>query len=266
MALTIIGTIAVAYIAILLTLTLAQGSFIYPAPRGPGADVPGFAEITYRTADGLDLLAGYKPAREGKPTVVYFHGNGADWQSSVVATDRLTPHGYGVLAAEYRGYRGNPGTPSERGLYEDGRAAVGWLRERGVDPEEIVLIGNSIGSGVATQLATEMQPRALVLISPFTSLPQVAGEKLWWLPVRLLLRDQYDNRSKLPGVDAPVLLLHGDADTLIPHHHSQSLAEARPDARLVIFPNAGHDLAWHDTAEREVLAFLEDIDAQSRNR
>lgn len=220
--------------------------------------MPGFEEVVYRTDDGLDLMAGYMPAGESMPTVVYFHGNGADWQSSVVATDRLTPAGYGVLAAEYRGYRGNPGSPSEEGLYVDGRAALAWLKERGVADQDIVLIGNSIGGGVATQLATEIEPRALVLISPFASLPQVASEKLWWLPVKRLLRDRYDNAAKIGGIEAPVLLLHGDADDLIHHRHSQKLAEAQPAATLRIFPGAGHDLAWHDDAEREVLAFLEE--------
>ncbi len=256
---TFLGSVAVAYIAILLTLTLAQRYFIYPAPKGEGRDVPGFEEVVYRTADGLELAAGYRPASDGMPTITYFHGNGADWQSSVVATDRLTPEGYGVFAAEYRGYRGNPGDPSEDGLYADGRAALDWLAERDIAESDIVLIGNSIGSGVATQLATEIKPRALVLISPFASLTQVASEKLWWLPVRALLRDRFDNDAKIANVNAPILLLHGDADTLIAYKHSRQLAKSNPTARLKIFPGVGHDLAWHDSAEREVLAFLEEL-------
>ena len=259
---TALSTIAIAYIAMLVTLTLAQRYFIYPAPRGEGFVPPGFEEIAYGTADGLELSAGYKRAVGGMPTILYFHGNGADWQSSVVATDRLTPAGYGVLAAEYRGYRGNPGRPSEDGLYEDGRAALGWLEQRGVEPNDVVLVGNSIGGGVATQLATEIDPRALVLISPFASLPQVASEKLWWLPVRLLLRDTYDNEAKLAALRVPILILHGDADDLIPDHHARQLAAANPAARLAIYPGVGHDLAWHDAAERKVLEFLESIDAE----
>jgi hypothetical protein len=254
---------AIAYIATLLILAVGQRYFIYPAPKGEGRDVPGFEDVLYRTSDGLELMAGYRAATDGKPTIVYFHGNGADWQSSVVATDRLTPAGYGVLAAEYRGYRGNPGSPSEEGLYADGRAALAWLNARGVAASDIVLIGNSIGSGVAKQMATEVDARAVVLISPFASLPQVASENLWWLPARMLVRDQYDNLAKVTQVNAPILLLHGDADDLIPHHHSQQLARANPAAELVIFAGAGHDLAWHDEAEQTVLQFLEELDAQN---
>lgn len=254
--------LATAYIAVLLILALGQRQFLYPAPQGEGREVPGFSEVVYETADGLQLMAGYRPAADGKPTIVYFHGNGADWQSSVVATDRLTPAGYGVFAAEYRGYRGNPGSPSEEGLYADGRAVLDWLEMRGVVQDDIVLIGNSIGSGVATQLATEISPRALILISPFASLPQVAGEKLWWLPARMLVRDIYDNEAKVSDITAPILLLHGDKDTLIPAHHSEQLVAANPASELVIFAGAGHDLAWQDDAEETVLQFLEGLDAQ----
>ena len=140
LAIKFLSIAAVAYVAALLILAIGQRYFIYPAPKGEGRDVPGFEEILYRTSDGLDLKAGYRAAVNGMPTIVYFHGNGADWQSSVVATDRLTPAGYGVLAAEYRGYRGNPGSPSEEGLYADGRAAIAWLSARGVANGDIVLI------------------------------------------------------------------------------------------------------------------------------
>lgn len=261
---TLLLSLAIAYLILLAALLFAQRFFIYPAPRGESTVPAGFEEIAYQTSDGLILRSGYKAARDGKPTVLYFHGNGADWQSSVVATDRLTPAGYGVLAAEYRGYRGNPGSPSEQGLYRDGRAALGWLAERGVEASEVILIGNSIGGGVATHLAHETQPLALVLISPFANLPQVAAERVWWLPVRQLLEDRFANHEKIGAIDAPILLLHGDADNIVPHHHSHQLAELNSSARLAIFPGAGHELAWRDEAERAVLEFLENIDAADR--
>ncbi|MBO6768889.1 MAG: alpha/beta fold hydrolase [Erythrobacter sp.] len=253
---TALATFAVAYLALVAVLYLAQGSLIYPAPRGILPITGGFEEVSYTTADGLDLKAGYRAARPGFPTIVYFHGNGADWVSSVVATDRLVPEGYGVLAAEYRGYRGNPGSPSEEGLYRDGRAAIAFLAERGVDPGNLVLIGNSIGSGVAVQMASEIAPAALVLISPFASLSQLAAEKFRWLPTGLLLRDRYENMQKIGEIGAPTLILHGDADSVVPHIHAERLLAANPDAYLRIFSGYGHDLAWHDAAEEAVIAFL----------
>jgi hypothetical protein len=250
----------VLYAALAALLFVTQRSFIYPAPRGTGVAPAGIERVAYPTADGLTLHAGYRAARGGYPTILYFHGNGADWQSSVVATGRLVPRGYGVLAAEYRGYRGNPGRPSEHGLYHDGRAAIAFLRTQGVAPEEIVLVGNSIGSGVATQMATEIRPRALVLISPFTSLSRLVGEKFHWLPTGLLLRDRFENESKIGAVDAPILVLHGDADTLIPVAHARALAAANPAIELAILQGHGHDLAWHPAAEERIAGFLAAIE------
>lgn len=262
-AMWIFALLLAAYFLVLLLLWSQQERLIYPAPRMAGPTTGGFEEITYRTEDGLDLAAGYRAADVGKPTIVYFHGNGADWVSSVVATERLVPAGYGVLAAEYRGYRGNPGIPSEQGLYRDGRAALRFLAAQGVAQSEIVMIGNSIGSGVATQLATESPPRALVLISPFASLRQLVGEKMRLFPTDRLLRHRYENAEKISAVKAPLLVLHGDADTLIPHHHSRQLVRSRPDAELIIYPGKGHDLAWHDEAEEAVLAFLQNLPTES---
>lgn len=250
------GVVITAYLLLAGTLFLAQRSFIYPAPRGPGIAPAGFERIAYETADGLTLHAGYKAARSGRPTILYFHGNGADWQSSVVATDNLVPDGYGVLAAEYRGYRGNPGRPSEHGLYHDGRAAIAYLDRQGVEPGEIVIVGNSIGSGVAVQMAAEIRFRALVLVSPFASLSRLVGERFWWLPTGILLQDRFENIDKIAAVDAPVLIMHGDADTLIPVAHAEALADAAPSIELAIFRGIGHDLAWHSVAEDRVAEFM----------
>lgn len=259
----IVGFLLISYLAVLLLLWSQQDRLIYPVPAVIGPTRGGFEEVTYRTSDGLDISAGHRPAAPGLPTIAYFHGNGADWVSSVVASDRLVPAGYGVLAAEYRGYRGNPGNPSEQGLYRDGRAALGFLALQGVEADEMVLVGNSIGAGVATQLASEHAPRALVLISPFASLRQLAAEKVRFVPTGLLLRSRFDNAEKIASVQAPVLILHGDADTLIPHDHARQLASLRNDARLIVFPGRGHDLAWEEEAEMAVLEFLESLPKES---
>ena len=251
-----LATLAATYLALVAVLYVAQSALIYPAPNGIGPSTGGFEEVGYATSDGLELTAGYRAARSGFPTIVYFHGNGADWVSSVVATDRMVPEGYGVLAAEYRGYRGNPGRPSEEGLYRDGRAALAFLAANGVPFDRIVIIGNSIGAGVAVQMASEAPPAALVLISPFASLSGLVAEKFRWLPTGLLLRDRYENAAKLGAIEAPVLVLHGDADTLIPYSHSEKLASLRADIELHIFEGYGHDLAWHDIAEEAVLDFM----------
>ena len=252
----LVGIAAVLYIAVVLLAWAFQGRLIYPAPPASSAVPAGFERIEYRTDDGIDITAGYRPARAGMPTLLFFHGNGASWQSTTTVTDRLVAQGYGVLAAEYRGYGGNAGTPSEDGLYRDGRAAMAWLGERGVAPGDVVLVGNSIGSGVATQLAGEADARALVLISPFASLTETAAGAMPWLPVRALMRDRYDNVAKLPDITMPILILHDRTDTLIPIAQSEHLAQARAGVELAIYSGWGHDLVVNEAVQDRIDRFL----------
>ena len=183
------------YLFVMAALWFSQRSLIYPAPQGEQVVPPGFEEVTLRTADGLDLAAAWHAGDGNRPVLVFFHGNGDTWAGGNSATRMLQQAGYAVLLPEYRGYGRNPGKPDEAGFYADGRAAIGWLREQGIGPDRIVLIGNSMGSGTATQLASEGAARALILVSPYASLPDVVASRLWWLPARWLVRDQFDNAA-----------------------------------------------------------------------
>lgn len=250
------GTIAALYLVVLVALYLLQRPLVFPAPPTIAALPPRFEQVELRTADSLTLKAAYRPATGDKPTVVFFHGNGDSWDGASAATALFARGGYGVLLPEYRGYGGNPGKPDEAGLYADGRAALAFLRRRGVADGQVVLIGNSLGSGVATELATEMRPRALVLLSAYTSLTDLGAQKFRWAPVRLLMRDRFDNLAKLGKVAAPVLVLHGEADTLIPVAHGRQIAEAAPNGAFIAFPHAGHELAYTDEAQLVIREWL----------
>ena len=257
--------ILLAYVGLALLLMVLQRNYMFPAPKGPGAEVPGFELVTYPTRDGLELAAGYRAAAADLPTILFFHGNAADWQSAAQATASLAGRGYGVLAAEYRGYRENPGNPSEKGLYLDAHAAADFLLEQGVGSERIVIVGNSIGSGPAVDLAKDIEPHALVLVSPFTSTSDVAAASMPWFPVRLMMRDRFENLAKLPEIERPILLLHGTDDRVIPDSHSRALAAAQPGATLKLFDQIGHDLAYRDDASAAIVAFLEELDQPPPN-
>lgn len=254
--------LGLAYGAVIPAMYFAQRSLIFPAPQHFPAMPQGYRQVALSTADGLALKAVWHPPAQGKPVVLFFHGNGDSWTGAAAANRLLAEAGYGVLLAGYRGYGDNPGQPSEQGLYTDARAALGWLAAEGFAAERIAVIGNSIGSGPATQLARETQVGALVLISPFTSLPDVVLEKFPWLPGRWLVRDRFENVAKLGSVTAPLLLLHGQADTMIPDAHSRRLGAASPRARLELVPDLGHDLAYADAAQRIELVWLEGVFAR----
>jgi len=255
-----LGCLAVIlYLCVAAGIFFAQRALIFPAPKEKVAAPRGFAEVSYRTRDGLVLSAAYRRAAPTMPTVVFFHGNGDNWNGAATATSRLAQAGYGVLLPEYRGYSGNPGNPSEAGLYHDGRAALTWLETQGVDRSHIAIIGNSIGSGVAVQMALEHPPAALVLISPLARLPDVAAEKFPWLPARWLVRDHFDNLAKIDRMRAPVLILHGKADSLIPSDHARRLAGKSHRARLELFDGAGHELAYLDKVGEAGLRWLNGV-------
>ncbi len=251
--------LGLAYLLFVAGMFFSQRTLIYPAPSGAAPLPSGFEAITLRTADGLNLPAAYRRAGAGQPTLVYFHGNGDSWTGSAAATALASDTSLGVLLSSYRGYSGNPGKPDEAGLYADGRAALDWLGAHGVPREKLVLIGNSLGSGVATQLAAESAPAALILVSPFTGMPELAAHHYPWLPARWLVLDRYDNRAKIGRVTAPVLILHGTSDSVIPVVQAQQLARGNARAQLLLFAGKEHDLAYLPEAQTAQAEWLTTI-------
>jgi uncharacterized protein len=246
-------------IAITALLYFGQRQMIY-APQGKMAAPPdGYVFVETQTTDGLKLRAAYREAQDGKPTLLFFHGNGDSIAGADAATRMLTDAGYGALLVEYRGYGGNPGSPNEAGLYLDGEAAIKWLAAKGIMPDQTVIIGNSIGSGTAVEMALRHKPNALVLVSGFASLPFVVSDIYPVLPANLLVRDRYDNAAKLGRIKSPVLLLHGDADTLVRPINADLLAKAAPNAERIMVPNKGHELAYLPEGQQPILKWLDSL-------
>ncbi|MBN8483583.1 MAG: alpha/beta hydrolase [Sphingomonadales bacterium] len=244
------------YAAGLGALYAGQRSMIFPAPDGSVAPPPGYGAVTLNTADGLQLKALYRAPAPGRPTLVFFHGNGDSLAGSLVAVERYVAAGYGALLPEYRGYGGNPGSPSEAGLYADGRAARAWLADRGVAGERQVLIGFSLGTGVVTRLAEEQAPAALILIAPYTSVPDVVAHRFGRLVPGWLVRDRLDSLSRIDRIAAPTLILHDRDDRSIPVAHGQRLAQRSGRARLVLFSGHDHQLGFAGEAQDAALDWL----------
>lgn len=252
----IVGAALLLYVALVGGLFLFQRSLLYPAPKTIAPRPAGFDDVRIETGDGLKLRAFYRPAKPGLPTLLFFHGNGSDLEGSIYATRFLVAQGYGVLLPEYRGYGGNPGSPSEQGLYRDGEASLAWLVAKGIAADRIVVIGNSLGSGPATDIAARHRIGGLVLVSGFASLVRVAGEQYPFAPTNLLLLDRYNNVGKFPAISCPILLLQGTADRLVPLAHARVLAGANPSAKLELVPGVGHDLAFRDVSQAMILRWL----------
>ncbi|MFA5963148.1 MAG: alpha/beta fold hydrolase [Sphingomonas sp.] len=250
---------AALYVAVLAGLYMKQRNLIYPGAgghRGLVASEVGFDQVMLATDDGLHLRALYRTPKAGMPTLLMFHGNGESVAGSAAAMRPLIADGYGMLLSEYRGFGGNPGQPDEQGLYRDARAAWGWLHAKGVSPGRIVLVGYSLGSGVAAQLALEHRPRALVLIAGYTGIAHVTHQHYPWIPADLLVTERFRTIDKLPRIACPVLLLHGRDDETIPFDNSVALARVRPDATLELVAGIGHGIIYRAATMRRVDAWL----------
>lgn len=222
-----------------------------PTPLPP----PGSLLREFRARDGARVTALHFRAPEGAPTVVHLHGAGVTMREVVHVGQALARRGLGVVLVEYRGYGGSPGRPTEEGLYEDALAVLEALLAEGRSPEEIVLLGVSLGSGVAIEMAARGLGSRLILVTPFTSASRVLRRLLPFIPRSLIVRGRFDNAAKAGRIAIPTLVIHGDRDWVVPHRMGRALAEAIPGARLVTVPRGGHT----DLFDRRDAALLDAI-------
>lgn len=253
-----------AIVAVLAMVWIFQRKLIYlPDPRAPSlATAPSETEeVTYLTSDGLELTAWFVSAPSARATVVVFPGNAGNRAARVPLAVALTDRGLSTLLVDYRGYGGNPGSPTEEALVADAAAAVGSLMNRpDVDPERLVYFGESLGAGVAVSLARTHPPAVLILRSPFTSLGDVGSHHYPWLPVSMLLRDRFPNVETIRQLDIPLLVVAGSADEIIPTEQSRAVYEASGAPKeVVIVDDANHNdfaLLAGDELLAEVDAFV----------
>jgi fermentation-respiration switch protein FrsA (DUF1100 family) len=259
-----LGVFAGGYALLVGGMTLFQRDMIYhPDTSLPAPETVGVAEmvpVPIRTGDGIVVSGWYAPpARPGADTVVFCHGNARTLAHRAHKARRLLDAGYGVFLVGYRGYGGNPGRPTEAGLYADARAVAGWLMARGLAATQLVLYGESLGTGVVTQLATEIEDlRAVVLEAPFTRLPDLAPAYLPPGLAQAVMMDRYDSLSKIAAVSAPLLIVHGEHDGLVPVAMGRQLLAAAPGRKQGVFlREAGHNNIWENGGAEAVLDFLE---------
>ena len=206
------------------------------------AGLPEAEEVVLDTADGERVIVWHVPPRAAdKPVVLYFHGNGGSLRGRVDRFRALTADGTGLVALSYRGYGGSSGAPTEAGLINDALAAYAFTRAR-YPAERIVLWGESLGTGVAVALAAQQPVGHLILQSPFTSAADVGAQRYWFVPVGLLMKDQFRSDLRIGKVTAPVLVLHGERDNIVPMALAERLyGLINAPKRFVRFPGIGHN-------------------------
>ena len=195
-----------------------------------------FEDVLFKASDGIELNGWFFPASTNSQrqhlAVVVCHGNAGNISHRLDLSIALLATGVNVFVFDYRGYGRSQGRPSEEGTYRDAQAAYDWLRQKGFPGTNIIAFGESLGGGIAAELASREPVGGLVLQSTFTSIPDMGAELFPWLPVRWLGTIRYDTRSKLPRLHVPVLVMHSPTDELIRFHHSQSNFAAANEPKL----------------------------------
>ncbi len=267
-----LGLVALAVVA-LAVLWVAQRRLIYlpwggAVPRAATV-IAGARDVTLQTSDGLELGAWFAPARETPApdiAVLVANGNAGNRSLRAPLAEALVRRGLSVLLFDYRGYAGNPGTPSEDGLARDVRAAYRFLTQNErIPPERIVFFGESLGAAVVAELAREHPPAGLLLRSPFTDLASVGRVHYPVLPVRLLLRDRFPVTEHVAAVDVPTAVVLGGRDSIVPPEQSLAVAEAAAGPTTVVrVERADHnDLAL--LAGPELLTATVDLAERARD-
>ena len=235
------------YVAIVCCIFAFQRHLMYlpsKAILAPDAyGLGGMEELTLDAEDGVRLQAWAHPARTDMPTIVYFHGNAGHIGDRAAKFAGFLEAGFGLVAVSYRGYGKSGDSPTESGLYKDARAAVAYVRQTlRLPPSRIVYFGESLGSGVAVQMASEQVPGLLMLEAAYTSVETRSAELYpYILGVRGLVLDKYDSLSKIARVRCPVLMVHGQLDTVIPLVHAERLfTQANEPKQLIVYPQVHH--------------------------
>ena len=233
------------------------------APEEVGLN--GVKEIEIAVADGVTLIAWHAPAKDDKPTILYFHGNAANAANRAPRIELINENGVGVLYLNNRGYGGSGGRPTEEDNVADAIVAYDYLIGLGVPATRIVAYGESLGSGQATRLAAARPVAAVVLEAPLTSTIDVARRTYFWLPLGLLITDKYNNEHNIRSVTAPVLILHGEQDGVIPVEMGLRVYRAANEPkRIELFPQGSHDDLFDHGAWAETRAFVDSLGASAR--
>ncbi len=218
-------------------------------------------EVNIPTSDGLDLLAWYSKPKNNQPFLIYFHGNSLDIGERADRIKRYIKCGWGVLLLAWRGYSGNIGKPTEKNLYIDGESAIEWSRKNlNYNYKQMILYGESLGSGVAVELGTRHKFKSIILEAPFTSIPDIAQKTYKIYPTKKLVLDKFDNHSKIDKILSPILIISGKKDEVVPHSHSKKLfLKANHPKKNLFIDEAMHNNLYDFHIDKDVIRFINSL-------
>ena len=218
-------------------------------------------KVKIRTQDGLNLLGWYheKDIIKNK-TILFFHGNAGSLENRIHKLNHFQDMKVNFLIIAWRGFSGNQGKPSETGLYEDGESAIRWLLKKGIDEKNIVIYGESLGTGVATHLSQNRNFAGIILETPFTSMIDAAKKFYPYIPVSFLLKDKYENKNKIKNIKFPILVMHGEKDQIVPFDMGKKIFEIANEPKYSYFTKYdNHMMEYDDSLVKTLNSFLSNL-------
>ena len=252
------------YLLVLIYLYFFQRSLMYhPNENNYSNDkiTVSIEKIKIKTKDNIDLLGWYHEKNLKKfKTLLFFHGNAGSLENRIHKLNRFDDMKINFLIIAWRGFSGNKGKPTEIGLYEDGQSAIRWLLEKGLKEEDIIIYGESLGTGVATHLAQSKNFAGVILETPFTSMVDAAKTFYPYIPVNLLLKDKFKNEDKIKNIKSPILIMHGEADQIVPFAMGKKIFEIANEPKFSYFTKYDdHMMEYNENLVKALNSFLKSL-------
>ena len=219
-----------------------------------------FETINFKTPDNLLLKGWFHLKDSKKKTILFLHGNAGNLDNRIDKLNSIGRMDVNFLIIAWRGYSGNPGRPSEEGLYNDALGGIKWLNEKGISNNQIVLYGESLGTAIATEVGQSDDFAGIILEAPFTSMVDM-GQKIYPIfPVKFLLKDKYENKNKIKNLKSPILVLHGKKDKIVPFYMGEKIFEMANNPKFKYFTDLDdHMMDFNDELINEIDLFIENL-------
>ena len=226
------------FFILIYTYIFQRNLLYYPTENNYSGDqiLVSIEKVKINTQDGIELMSWYHNKNVNNyKTILFLHGNAGSLENRIHKINHFKDMNVNFLLVAWRGFSGNKGTPTEKGLYEDAESAVRWLKSKGVRENNIIVYGESLGTGVATEIAQNKNFAGIILESPFTSMIDAGKDKYPYLPVRLLLKDRYESNKKIKNINSPILIMHGKVDNIVPFHMGKKMYELANEPKYSYF-------------------------------
>ena len=240
----------VIYFFVLISTYFFQRNLLYhPTENNYSGDqlTVSIEKVKIKTKDNIELMSWYhsKNSNDYK-TILFLHGNAGSLENRIHKINHFKDINVNFLLISWRGFSGNEGKPTEKGLYQDARSAVAWLQSKGISENNIIIYGESLGTGVATEIAQNKNFGGVILESPFTSMVDAGKDKYPYLPVRLLLKDKYESDKKIKNINSPILIMHGKVDNIVPFHMGKKMYELANEPKFFYSQEYGDHMLEYD--------------------